>query len=410
MNKKILWIALLVILHTGCQKSKIEESSEIESLKSWISKNNDDVKTIANKSFATKELTKEQAELATKLIHKHQSNYLKNKYQDQWGNKALKIENHTLKFKYKKFGKKPAKGWSLYISMHGGGATPAEVNNQQWNNQIDLYKPDEGIYMAPRAPTDSWNMWHQSDIDDFFSLFIELADIFEDINLNRVYLTGYSAGGDGVYQLAPRMADRFAAAATMAGHPNDASPLGLRNLPFTLHMGGNDDAFNRNTIAAEWDEQLNELQNNDPKGYIHNVQIHEGKGHWMDKRDTVAILWIANFERKDVDKIVWKQSSRIHNRFYWLGIPDGTAQQKSEITATLNKQEIIISDAKNVNTLLVCLNDKIADLDKPIRIEQNGNILFDGKAIRTIEAIANSISQRNDTDQLYYSQIEVSLK
>ena len=69
---------------------------------------------------------------------------------------------------------------------------------------------------------------------------------------NKVYLMGYSAGGDGVYQLAPRMADRFAAAAMMAGHPNETSPLGLRNLPFTIHMGENDTPYKRNKVAAEW--------------------------------------------------------------------------------------------------------------------------------------------------------------
>ena len=41
-------------------------------------------------------------------------------------------------------------------------------------------------------------------------------------------VVGYSAGGDGVYQLAPRMADSWAAAAMMAGHPNGVSPLSLR--------------------------------------------------------------------------------------------------------------------------------------------------------------------------------------
>ena len=41
------------------------------------------------------------------------------------------------------------------------------------------------------------------------------AIVFEDVDPNRVYLLGYSAGGDGVYQLAPRMADRFAAASMM---------------------------------------------------------------------------------------------------------------------------------------------------------------------------------------------------
>ena len=40
---------------------------------------------------------------------------------------------------------------------------------------------------------------------------------FYGVDSDRVYLMGYSAGGDGVYQVAPRMADRFAAAAMMAG-------------------------------------------------------------------------------------------------------------------------------------------------------------------------------------------------
>ena len=79
---------------------------------------------------------------------------------------------------------------------------------------------------------------------------------FEDVNWNRVYLLGYSAGGDGVYQLAPRMADRWAAAAMMAGHPNETSPLGLRNVPFVLQVGGLDSGYNRNRVAMEWEKKL----------------------------------------------------------------------------------------------------------------------------------------------------------
>ena len=62
---------------------------------------------------------------------------------------------------------------------------------------------------------------------------------------------GYSAGGDGVYQLAPRMADRLAVASMMAGHPNDASPLGLRNIGFAIHVGALDSGYNRNKVAAK---------------------------------------------------------------------------------------------------------------------------------------------------------------
>jgi poly(3-hydroxybutyrate) depolymerase len=42
------------------------------------------------------------------------------------------------------------------------------------------------------------------------------------IHTNKVFLTGYSAGGDGVYHLAGMMADLLAGAAMMAGHPNNA--------------------------------------------------------------------------------------------------------------------------------------------------------------------------------------------
>ena len=76
---------------------------------------------------------------------------------------------------------------------------------------------------------------------------------------------GRSAGGDGIYQVAPRMADRFAAAAMSAGHPNDSSPLGLRNTAFTIHMGENDSLYNRNDMAVKWGNDLRKLNEEDEK-------------------------------------------------------------------------------------------------------------------------------------------------
>ena len=84
--------------------------------------------------------------------------------------------------------------------------------------------------------------------------------LFHQVNPDKVYLMGYSAGGDGVYQLAPRMADFFAAASMMAGHPNETSPQGLRNLPFAIYMGGKDAAYKRNEIAADWEKKLQALE------------------------------------------------------------------------------------------------------------------------------------------------------
>ena len=72
--------------------------------------------------------------------------------------KAITVENKTMRWEERVFGEAPAGGRSLWISMHGGGNGPAAMNDSQWKNQIGLYKPEEGIYVAPRAPTDTWNL------------------------------------------------------------------------------------------------------------------------------------------------------------------------------------------------------------------------------------------------------------
>jgi hypothetical protein len=52
--------------------------------------------------------------------------------------------------------------------------------------------------------------------------------------------------------MAPRLADYLAGACMMAGHPNDASPLNLINLPFSIHCGENDHAYNRSAVAYQY--------------------------------------------------------------------------------------------------------------------------------------------------------------
>lgn len=406
MNRYFLILIVLISGFIACQK----ESAELDSLKKWLAESSGSTEELLNQPFAQKKLSKQEAAAAMQLVYPFFQNKLKEEFTGQWKDSTLVLGDYELQFRYKKFGQKPAEGWSLYISMHGGGNTQPEMNNRQWQNQIGLYEPAEGIYMAPRAPTDSWNMWHQSHVDDLFDLFIQLADVFEGINTNRVYLTGYSAGGDGVYQLAPRMADRFAAAAMMAGHPNDASPLGLRNLPFALHMGAEDGAYNRNKVAQEWGEKLVELQQNDPQGYIHDVQIHEGLGHWMERKDTVAIEWMSQFNRNPwPEKVVWKQSSVTHNRFYWLGVPADEAQKDAELVVSRQGQTIRIEKAEKVDNLRLFLNDEMMDLDKKVTVEFNGRVLYDEVPKRTISAIWESLNERNDPRQVFSAQIEVSL-
>jgi len=301
-----------------------------------------------------------------------------------------------LKVLEKNFGEAPEGGHSLWISMHGGGSAPPRVNDQQWKNQIGLYKPKEGIYVAPRGPTDTWNIWHEGHIDALFDRMIENYIIDRGVNPDRIYLMGYSAGGDGVYQLAPRMADRFAGAAMMAGHPNDASPLGLRNLPFMIWMGANDGAYKRNEVAAAWGEKLDKLAEADPGAYVHETHLVEGKGHWMDREDAAAVPWMAKNSRTTwPKKIVWHQSGRTHDRFYWLSVPEKTAKKGQTIKAEIVGQKIIL-ESEEAKKITLRLNDALLDLDQKIIVELNGKEIFRGLVTRSAQAIFDSLNQRLD--------------
>lgn len=299
----------------------------------------------------------------------------------QWASKKIThpIDSVVLRFEYKVFGGKPADGRSLYISMHGGGNTRPEVNDKQWSNQQSLYTPKEGVYVAPRAPTNTWMLWHENHIDDLFDELIKTAIVMEDVNPDKVYLLGYSAGGDGVFQLAPRMADRWAAASMMAGHPGDAPILNLRNLPFALFMGGQDAAYNRNGLASAWEKKLDSLQQHDSKGYDHLVKIYPEEGHWMQRKDTIAIDWMASYTRNShPNKVIWVQDDRLHERFYWLGISQNDAATGKTLVATIDQQTITIEHS-DYDTFFIYLSEGFINLDKPITVLHKGKRLFKGK-------------------------------
>lgn len=383
-------------------------ATPIVALRTWLAQPATARPALEDQPFAQIPLSKAQADQARTMLWTDHTAQIHATREAEWKNEAMTVANHTLKWKHRHFGTKPKDGWNLYLSMHGGGGAPASVNDQQWENQIKLYQPKDSLYIAPRAPTDTWNLWHESHIDVLYNRLIEDAIVLGNVNPNRIYIMGYSAGGDGVYQLAPRMADRLAAAAMMAGHPNDASPLGLRNIGFTIHVGALDDGYNRNKVAREWQQKLDTLLQSDPTGYPHFVQLHEGRSHWMNLEDKVAVDWMAGFTRNPIpEKVVWKQSSTTHDSFYWLAMPAGSTKAGQLAVAKRKGQDIEIENTEDVKTLIIRLNDAMLDLDKPVTITRKDAVLFKGIAPRTLRQIESSLSQHGDPFLVFDASIPI---
>ncbi len=186
--------------------------------------------------------------------------------------------------------------YPLYITLHGGGGAPAEDNNDQWLDMSQYYKDsvENGIYIACRGITDTWDLHFQDDSYPLYDRMIEAMIVNYGADPDRVYLLGFSAGGDGVYQISPRLADRFAAVNMSSGHPNGVSLLNLADCPISLQAGIRD-YYSEDTLrsvrAAEFEKTLSGFHDEYGFGYEHRVWIHVPAGHnYTDNMDEDSMV------------------------------------------------------------------------------------------------------------------------
>lgn len=405
-----LLFTMLLVLVPEIATAEVEKPDEktsqaaVAELKAYLQQPAGDRPELGKQSFAKVSLTRADAAQAQAILWNDHVAAIRKSRAGEMQQRVLTDGKLSMPFFYTVTGEKPKSGRSLYISLHGGGGASARLNDSQYENQKRLYKVPEGVYLAPRAPTNTWDLWHQPHIDRLFDRLIENLIVFEEVDPNRVYVMGYSAGGDGVYRLGPRMADRWAAASMMAGHPGEVSPLNLRNTPFTIHVGGKDAAYKRNEHARAWKQKLADLHTDDPAGYVHWAKVYESKAHWLDREDAAAVPWMAKFTRNPLPThIVWRQDS--HRRFYWLAVPE--LQPGVVVKASCKKQTIEI-EATGLKTLAVRCNDALLNMDADVTISHAGTELFKGHVPRTIGTLAVTLAERGDPASVFSGEVLVT--
>lgn len=381
--------------------------AQTEEMREWLKEPEGE---LCSQKFARKKLSKAEAEEAAMIIDSMWIAKSAKELNEQWKKLTISDDSLQLACACRDFGPMPKDGRSLYISLHGGGECPKDVNDGQWMNQIYLYQLPEGLYVAPRAPWNTWNMWHRKGLDGLFEDLIRACVVFEGVNPNKVYLLGYSAGGDGVWRMAPRMADKWAAASMMAGHPGNASQENLINLPFMIWMGENDTAYDRNILAREKGVVLDSLAVANPGKYIHSTHILKDKGHWMDSEDAGAISWMAQYRRNPYPKqIVWRQEEVVRKNFYWLSAPEEELGHGKKVVVSIEGNIIDIRQC-DYSRIRIYLNDNMVNLDKKVTVMYKGKKIAKKKLKRTIANMYRSLNEHNDRSYAFPCFIDIDIR
>lgn len=285
----------------------------------------------------------------------------------------------------------------------------------------------DGIYLCPRAPTDTWDLWHQPHMDVLLARLVAAAIPLYGINPSRVYLIGYSAGGDGAYQvhsgrdlfsfcftaifslwkMGPRMADFWAGVGCFAGHPNGADPASLRNVATAVYCGALDAAYNRNDAARAFGAALTELQRSDKDGYKHQCVL-PATGHWMNGAEASALPWMLACQRPTRPRrVVWQQhGSTLSNRMYWLAVD--SPQGSSRIVAEWSERNVVtVREARGlVGPLYIFMDEAWCDLDAPVTVlGPLGAPLWKGVVERTVGALVRSF--RGDPSMMFEAVVRI---
>ena len=288
--------------------------------------------------------------------------------------KIVRTPDRTSPYLWRTVGEKPPTGWALVIAMHGGGGAPKEVNDGEWKYMFSTYykdHPEAGgyIYLALRAPNDTWNGFYDDAISPLIEQLIKQFVLLEDVDPDKVYTLGASHGGYGAFVIGPKIPYRFAAVHAAASAPTDGETYGenLRDVPFSIMTGALDDGYGRidrdQKFMAEV-EGWRKLYG----GYDITLTSPAGVGHLVPDHDVLADM--LKYRRNPwPSHIVWSQSDTVLHRFYWLDAP--RPNPKGHIEAIVSGNTIVINSL-NQDKVSLWLDQSLVNLNKPVTVKVAG--------------------------------------
>jgi predicted peptidase len=145
------------------------------------------------------------------------------------------------------YGQEPPQQWPLVLYLHGSdvwGNNPEDLtaSGLPWLLTSTLDFP--AMVLSPQAPEDV--VWWGAELD-LVSALLDHVQATYAVDPKRVYLTGLSTGGFGVWAMAVQQPQRFAALAPIAGgwnSENDTVPrtiCNLKDVPIWVFHGAQDD-------------------------------------------------------------------------------------------------------------------------------------------------------------------------
>jgi predicted esterase len=220
----------------------------------------------------------------------------------------------------------PAREWPLRVYLHGGVGRPAPSIEDPPARPVTNRIPIAGeIVILPRAwASSTW--WNASQADNISNLLDRVKRTYN-VDESRVYVTGFSDGGTGVYFLGMRAATPWAACVPLHGQPivlansrvgadGQLYAGNLANCPLYIVNGGRDPLY----PAAEMVPFVELFRR---AGTIVEFRPYPDAQHdlgwWPHERARIETFLAAHPRAAHPERLSWEtERTDRYNRFRWV--------------------------------------------------------------------------------------------
>ncbi|WP_447976842.1 carboxylesterase family protein [Candidatus Nitrospira bockiana] len=314
------------------------------------------------------------------------------------------------------------KAYPLVLCLHGAGFT-GDAYLERWQARL----ADQYLLACPTLLQGNW--WTRDAADLVLATLRDVAVRYH-VDPDRVFLTGMSNGGIGVYLVGTHYAPLFAGLAPMAAGLDEVLMPFLENLRHTpvYLIHGVKDQVMPVSLSRRIAEELTRLGY--PFVYREHDRTHPiAGGHYFPREELPDLVaWFAARRRDPLPKQLTLVRDASHLLpFSWVRI-DATdriaaftdrlidsdddaivTRRYARLQATVAAPNRIEVQTDRVRRFTLFLNDALVDLSQPVTVVTNGRVSYQALVRPSAERLLRDARQRRDPRALFPSAISIDV-
>ncbi len=325
----------------------------------------------------------------------------------------------------------PARRYPVSVYLHGGVGRPDPGPGGGWWRNTERVTSEDHIAVIPLSTRESlW--WHASQVENLNGILTKLKQTYN-VDENRVFATGISDGGTGVYFLSFRDTTPWAGFLPFIGYPGVLlnSRVGadgmmhlanLVNKPLFIVNGETDRLYPVRYMEPflEDFERLGVDFVFKPKPGGHNTSW------WPEELENIEDFMELHPRDPLPERVIWatEQADR-YNRAHWVVIDEvghiAGDEERGQLAAltydgasglvdALREGNTVTIEAYHVPRFTLLISPDAFDLGRPIRLVTNGEVSFEGRVEPSVATLRKWAARDHDRTMLFAAEITVVLE